>query len=239
MLNITISVSAVDYDKTLASLFPLLSGRLASSESTSAVILLLRELGDAAVPVARELLRRLSAEMKAELTAAALSAAAPDIQAALNRLLAEKGLSGAVTLGAVTAQPSGAGLRLRVESVAVDYPALLRSPSLNGTLERHFGALAAVFSRVGRMAVMLSPAAVEKLLLELAMQPGNRQSLMAAGEKLLGRVGVFLTLADLQLERTAAQSAPTGAAQPFTLTPGQEQALLRAVAGYLRDTVKR
>ena len=239
MLNITISVSAVDYDKTLAALFPLLSGRLASSQSTSAVILLLRELGDAAVPVARELLRRLSAEMKAELTAAALSAAAPDIQAALNRLLAEKGLSGAVTLGAVTAQPSGAGLRLRVESVAVDYLALLRSPSLSTALERHLGAHAAMFGSIGRMAVMLSPAAVEKLLLELAMQPGNRQSLMAAGEKLLGRVGVFLTLADLQLERAAAQSAPTGAAQPFTLTPGQEQALLRAVAGYLRDTVKR
>ncbi len=82
------------------------------------------------------------------------------------------------------------------------------------------------------------PTALEKLVLNHVYQGENKRKIISAGQNALDKYGVSLQISDIQIEQNAAgvPQTPNGR-RGLTLSEEQEDALIAAVAGYLKDTI--
>ena len=235
MLKVSATIASVDYESTLTALFPLLSDKLSHINSDHVGVQAFRQLGDAALPVAAGVLRRLPNETKSELMVSAVNAYSSLLTVKLNELLKSK-VGNGITIGGISAAQYGNTIQLSVYQVRADYHTLINNGAVEPMLTRHFGRIANWIVSFARM--LFSPDEVEARILPIAMKAQNKQRILSALNRILNTHGIGLVLSGIQIEKSNAAVTLSSDREPgFVLSERQKQALLSAVTVYLKDTV--
>lgn len=238
MLNGTLEIEAVDYERSLAGLLPLLVDKYRDRPGSGELGKLLDRLGEDVVPVARKLLSYLSPDDKDRVMVALLNANREKLVESANRHLSSLL---PITIGTLWAQDrEGSRLSLFCAGVEVDYPALLNSPLLEQGVDK-LGAEGGFLKGAARLALqMMSPEAIEKQGVALLGSESMKATLLPRFTEALARVGLHVTLRDLVLTSAEGVSSPVPApALSGGFLPDEVQdVVLDALTAYLRDSAR-
>lgn len=224
MLAANITIKNIDYEKTLEGIFPLLKEKLAEKESSHMTIRLFQKLEDAALPIALNIMNRLSDETKTELMVTILNTYSDQIRDKLNEKLEAHDIGKYLHMGEVSIAPRDGVLYLWLGKVKADYGNLLRALVPNRLVI--FGALAGAFA--GER--------LEEYALKFLWNDDNKQRVMDLAKDVLEQHGIMMELEDIQLMKDTSESVEVLEEEKhLQLTDEMEMQILDALAGYLKD----
>ena len=237
MLDAEITIKNIDYETTLCNIFPLLSEKISSSDSKNLIVRLLRQLGDAAVPVLSNVLDRLPEDTKDELLISAVNAYAPDLKDKVNRELRKDKWGQFFEIGTICVVKR-ADITLEISQIRVDYHELLKDEKVSSKVEDKLGVLSRPVKSIVNMAAFIAPDTIEKMGLDILLKNENKARLMELLRGVLIKYGIMIEVDELRIDQADEKCEDAVEVRSrFVPTEKAENDIISALAGYLRDSV--
>ncbi len=238
MLSVSITIRRMDYEGTLRSVFPALSGRVREMDPESHLIIrLFQHLGDAALPVLLGVMRKLETGTKNELLVRTLNACGPELREKLDEELRKDPFGRCFSEGGMEVTNED-GILLHFRHVEVDYAALLKNDQVQDLISGHLGRFSSLARKAADLAAAHAPDSLEKTVLTLLWRDDNKERLKAVLGHVLDVNGIHLEIGEIRIvQEEDPHEEAAGTARPFVLTPGMEDDILSALAAYLREQV--
>lgn len=210
MLDIRLELARVDHRRCVEVLLPLLVEHCAAKTEPNELDRFLAALGPDAAPAACALLGEMGTDEKDGLVVWLVSAHEERLRNAANRHLAELVNAPIIRIGRLSAlDRPGTRLALLASQVQIDYPALLHSPLVEDGIEQ-IGRENSVLKSAARLAVQmgmhLSSESLEKQCIALLNSAKVKERLMSVMQDALRQEGLDITVADMVVERSAANA---------------------------------
>lgn len=261
MINARIMISDIDYEKSIANLFPVGLEKCREMEKPNLAIRFLLKLGDASMEAALGILNRMAEKSKGELLCELVNLYCREIQSALNALLQKDEMGRNIYIGDIYMEQDAEGrLSLVGGNIKIDYGSLLK----NDTVKQKIGSFAGNAIRktmfggsdalrkmveetagsVAEFAVGVAPDMAEKKALSVISGEENKNRLLHMAEQVLGEKGLCVNLEDFALIQETFPGiqgemiVKDAKERKFELSPALEDELLDVVAGYLKMLTK-
>ena len=255
MLNATIRINSIDYEKTLQHIFPVVSEKVKALNSKKMIIRLFQQLDDAALPVVIGLAYRLPEATKNELLIRGLNAYAPVLMVKLNDELHKDKWGRCFTVGTFSVTQSD-GIFLEIDQIEVDYQELLSNEEVSSTVSMKFSdavgdrfgsgrlsrAVKAVAGAAGvagtAFATAVAPNTSERKALDYLAREDNKKRIIDFLKKNMTKYGIQIDVDDIQIMQVEnSANDVVEITKPFTLTEEMEDDIICALSGYLRSNV--
>lgn len=261
MINARINISEIDYEKSLANLFPVGLEKCRKMEKPNLAIRFLLKMGDTSMEAALGILNRMDEKSKGELLCGLVNLYCQEIQSVVNALLQKDEMGRNIYIGDIyMAQNPDGRLLLVGRNIKIDYGSLMK----NDTVKQKIGDFAGkaikktmfggndtlrkvvedTAGSVAGFAVGAAPNMAEKKALSVISRQENKNRLLHMAEQVLEERGLCVNLEDFVFAQEAFSGIQDevivkGAKErKIELSPALEDALLDAVAGYLKMLTK-
>lgn len=251
MLQINLSISSIDYESILHTVFPTVLEKVKKNDSQSLLFRLIRELDGDGEKVLLALMKYLSDDTKNELVCQCLNSYGATLTRKLNEYLHTDTWGRNLSIGNCFVAKQEAGLVLVAENVRADYRAFLNeagnTQNVEQTVKRFAGngfmvqmaakAAAATAEKMAQKYSAMNDTGLEAAGIGLLNQPMVRNKIQSLLSKALTSKGLDITLGALTVEQvnTAISSDDSGIIDSIHLSEELETALLKALADFLRD----
>lgn len=248
MINIIFTISAIDYEATFQTVFPAVLNKCKQAESNNMLLRLLAKLDGTAEPVLQGIMRYLPQDIRNKFFCQCVNSFGPALTRMLNTFLQTDGWGKNFALGAVRVMQNEGEILLIAENVCTDYKTLLETDAVQDKVEdvvANFagnGLLAKLAAKAAMGALKaageMAPEELEKAGMILLHRPDIQEKLLDMIGSALNDRGIAVTLSEISVEQSASDMPPqVYAQQQFSLSPELEDALLNALAEYLRGII--
>lgn len=244
MFDIRITVGKIDYEKTIASLFPAVLNKCRELKDPNLLLRLFLELEEDALTVLLDILERLSEHAKRELLYQFLNAYRNVMTVKFNEFLQNNTLGRNFSVQNLYIEQTGETLELIGKNVSIDYAGLLECEEVNSKINETvasfigFGGVGKLFAQHAGNALKAAagnmPEETEKLGLKLIQREDMREKIRNLAQEALQKKELAMELKSLSFVQV-----PDGdliyAEVPDTIkiTPELEAELIKALAGYI------
>ncbi len=253
MLNAKITISNVNYESCLKSVFPRIMRMAQSMESSRMSVRFLNGMGDDLLPVCLEIMGNMSQEEKNAALISVLEVYNGKIKNMLDLLLNRYELGNAVQIRKICAVSSegGSGISLIADGVEVDYNALLKTGIVSRYMDLYadkavekFGIKGVGFLK-GAAKVALStafktvPGEMEKKGVSLFGKPDINDRVKNILKSILERRGLELTVDEISLSQEQMKEEPEteNSENRAYLPEAIKASLVDAAVKYLKNSV--
>lgn len=250
MFDIRITIGSIDYEKTIATLFPAALQKCREMEEPGLILRLFLELGEDALPVLMGFLEKLSENARQELLCRFMNGYRMTLTEKVNLYLQEDAWGRNFVIQSLYIEQTSEGLELMGEGVRINFHALLESEGVRSKIQgaasviQGFGGFGKTIAHHAGMALKVAAEAAleetEKLGLKLLQREDVR-------EKLKGLAQDALEKRELALELKALSFVPVpdadivsdagGSPDAIVFSAELEEELIKALAGCIRGTV--
>lgn len=248
MFDIFFTISAIDYEATIQTVFPTILNKCKQAESNNVLLRLLAKLDEFAQPVLQGIMRYLPQDIKDEFFCQCVNSFGPTLTGMLNTFLQTDSWGKNFALAAVQVAHNEDAILLIAENVHADFKALLETDTVQDKVEGVVanlagnGFLAKLAGKAAKGALKaaseMAPEELEKAGMVLLNRPDIQEKLIGMIDKALNHRGIAVTLSKISVEQSASDTlSPVHIRQKFSLSPELEDALLNALAEYLRGLV--
>lgn len=248
MIDIYFTINAIDYEATFQTVFPTVLNKCKQAESNNMLLRLLAKLDEIAEPVLQGIMRYLPQDIRDEFLCQCVNSFGPTLTEKLNAFLQTNNWGKNFVLGAVQVTRNEGKILLIAENVRVDYKALLETDAAQDKIEgvvANFagnGLLAKLAAKAAKGALKaageMAPDELEKAGMILLRRPDIQEKLLNMIGGALNHRGIAVTLSEISVEQAASDMLPqVYVQQKFSLSPELEDALLSALAEYLRGII--
>ena len=239
MINITLKIARIDYDKSVETLLPQLVKEAAAKENPNGLEQFLVKLGRDTVPVVRKMLGYMDDSLKDGLVVWVTENQQPRIAETVNQQLAGVLGDSVMKIGALFAEDRpGTELALYASRIETDYAALLDSPLASSALGQMSGGGlmkgAAKFAL--SMASKASPDALEKQAISLLTSDRVKPKILGVMSDSLKKIGLEAELGDMTVQSVNVTALPMRSEKKFP--PELKDKLMDSAAALLRDNLK-
>lgn len=248
MIDIYFTISAIDYEATFQTVFPAVLNKCKQADASNVLLRLLAKLDETAEPVLQGIMRYFPQNIKDEFLCQCVNSFGPTLTEKLNAFLQTNSWGKNFVLDAVQVTRNEGKILLIAENVRADYKALLETDAVQDKVEEvvaNFagnGLLAKLAAKAAKGALKaageMAPEELEKAGMILLRRPDIQERLLdMIGSALIHR-GIAVTLSEISVEQSASDMLPQAyVQQKFSLSPELEDALLNALAEYLRGII--
>ena len=248
MIDIYFTISDIDYEAALRAVFPTVLNKCKQAESNNVLLRLLAKLDKTAEPVLQGIMRYLPQDLRDEFLCQCANSFSLTLTEKLNAFLQPNSWGKNFVLGAVRVTRNEGKILLVAENVRADYKALLETDAVRDKVEgvvANFtgnGLLAKLAAKAAKGALKaageMAPEELEKAGMILLRRPDIQEKLLDMIGGALNHRGIAVTLSEISVEQAASDMLPQGyVQQKFSLHPELEDALLNALAEYLRGII--
>ena len=238
MLNFTLQIENINYEKSVEALLPQLLKSASAKETPNSFEQFLVKLGADTVPVAKKLLGYMNTDVKDGLVVWVTASQQAKIVETVNQQLASTLGNSVMKIGALFAEDRpGTRLAFYASQIETDYAALMDSPLAASAMGQMGGGLmkgAAKFAL--SMASKASPDTLEKQAVNLLSSDRVKQKILTAVSDALKKVGLEAQLGDMTVQSVNVTSLPLRTDAKFP--PELKDGLFDAAAALLRDFAK-
>ena len=239
MINITLKIARIDYDKSVETLLPQLVKEAAAKENPNGLEQFLVKLGRDTVPVVRKMLGYMDDSLKDGLVVWVTENQQQRIVETVNQQLAGVLGDSVMKIGALFAEDRpGTELALYASRIETDYAALLDSPLASSALGQMSGGGlmkgAAKFAL--SMASKASPDALEKQAISLLTSDRVKPKILGVMSDSLKKIGLEAELGDMTVQSVNVTALPMRSEKKFP--PELKDKLMDSAAALLRDNLK-
>lgn len=248
MLQLSLALKSIDYEKTVHGLFPLVAGKLKAKKPDSLPAMLLNELGKDGEELASGILKTFPEAVLQDVVCQVSESYKNLITGKVNDILRSNELGRSVTVGSVAVEKRGGTLCLCARNVEADIKAILSSPALQTKIKTTVSQYAGggILGKMAAKAVEpvlnaisnMMPEKAETSGAELLKRPELKEKLLSFAAKKLTEKGIFASLGDLTIEAGTTRAAVDQTPDGLRLTPELKRALVSAVSQYLRSLKK-
>lgn len=135
MFDIRITVGTIDYEKTIATVFPTVLNKCRKLQNQNLLLNLFLELGEDAMLILLGIMKRLSEDAKQELLCQCMNAYQTVLTDKLNEYLQEDIWGKNFVIRSLYIEKTGEGLELIGEGVSVDFKSLLDNGKVQSKIE--------------------------------------------------------------------------------------------------------
>ncbi|MBQ6545971.1 MAG: hypothetical protein IJL72_09545 [Lachnospiraceae bacterium] len=235
MINITLQIERIDYQKSVENLLPQLVKEAEAKKSPNGFEQFVARLGKDAVPVAKKLLRYMSDDLKDGLVVWMAESRQESIVAAVNQQLDALLGNAVMKVGALHAEDRpGTRMVLVASQVETDYAALSSSPVVESALGQ-LGGENSLLKGAAKFALQMvtkaNPETLEKQGIALLSSDRVKPKILSALSGALGKIGLEATLGDMTVN---AGAGPAAAAIGTELPAALKDRLMDAVIAFLK-----
>lgn len=253
MINVSIVVSEIDYEKSFANLFPIAIKKCNEIEKPNRVIRFLQKMGNASMAAALGVMNRMTERGKGDLLCSLVNLYRGEIQATLKTFLDQNEFGKNVEFGDIFLEQDAAGrLALYGYDIKVNYSGLADNAMVQDKIKGITGNIVGgLGSKIGwlkeaaadgvgfaaKAAAGLAPGKIEKIGISILEKPENKKKLIAWISQILAERGVCLTLENCvftQELNSATWSADILEKDRKVFTEELEEELMDAVVKYLK-----
>lgn len=253
VINVRITTGALNYEETLHNLFPMLADKLRGADQDHTclrvVSALIDKLGGDAETVAVRLIQYLPKQSKDELVCQIVSSYESILIEKLNEVLLDNEIGRSFQIKTIKIQRTGVeGLDLLLGGVEADMKQLLYNETilagLNSEIQKKLepGILGKLSAKAAMAALCaaggLPNDEMERAGAALLTQPAIKNMVLDKTQQLLSSKSIVAPLTDLCVEPNCeAEGYIPGGAHPPERSAELEEALLTALAQYLKDNL--
>lgn len=248
MVNIYFTINAIDYEATFRTVFPTVLNKCKQADASNVLLRLLAKLDEAAEPVLQGIMRYLPQDIRNKFLCQCVNSFASTLTGMLNTFLQKDDWGRSFALGAVQVTQNEGEIVLVAENVRADYKALLETDVVQDKVEGFVanfagnGLLAKLAAKTAKGALKaargMAPEELEKAGMILLRRPDIQEKLLDMIGGALNHRGIAVTLSEISVEQSASDMLPQDyVQQKFSLSPELEDALLTALAEYLRGGI--
>ena len=228
-MNAYITVSAIDFDKSIYSAAPLVFKKLSEKPNPGLAVKFLNKLGMDGLPIVLNVLNSLSEADKNELAVIGINSFNEKIVSMVNKALREHSLADAVSFREIFAESSEGKIEIVISGLELDYAQLVGNKPAAGKLNT---------GGHGWFSGLLGGArkALEGSVLRVLNSQEVKARILSFAESRLEKSGIYIKLNDFYIDRSSAIatcSAPLGSAQ-FELPEELEDRVITAAAEYFK-----
>lgn len=260
MINARMDISHIDYEKSLANLFPAGMKKCSEIENPGMAVRFLKKMGESSMTAALGIMNLMTQKGKGELLCALVNLYRLEIQTALAAYLKENELGKNVRLGDIFLfQDLEGHLALSVYDIKINYSGLADNAQVQNKIKdiagNMVGNAGSMISKIGwlkeaaadgaglaaKAAAKLAPDEVEKLGISVLEKPQNKKKLLAWMDKILAEKGLCLTLEDCifsQEQSPKEQHTNVLEIEKVGFSEELEEELMNAVVRYLKVLLK-
>lgn len=244
MFDVRITAGEIDYEKTIASLFPEVLNKCGEIQNPNFPLRLFLELGEDALTVLLGILERLSEHAKRELLYQVLNSYRDVVTVKLNEFLQNHSLGRNFSVQNLYIEQTGDTLELIGKNVSIDYAGLLESEEVNLKINETvasfigFGGVGKIFAQHAGNALKAAagtmPEETEKMGLKLIQKEDMREKIRNMAQEELQKKGIAVELKSLSFVQVPdGDLIQAEAPEAIKITPELEAELIKALAGYV------
>lgn len=245
MLQLSLALKAIDYEKTVHGLLPFVVGRLKAKDPDGLPVMLLDELGNDGEELAVGLLKTFPEVLLQDTVCQVSESYKNLITDKVNGILHTNELGRSVTVGSVAVEKRDGKLCLCARNVEADIQSILSSPTLQTKIKNTVSQYAGggILGKMAAKAVEpvlnaisnMMPEKAESSGAELLKRPELKEKLLGFVTKKLTEKGIFASLGDLSVEAGTTRVPIDTTPDRLRLTPELKRALVKTVSQYLKS----
>ncbi|MCI8371003.1 MAG: hypothetical protein HFI75_01120 [Lachnospiraceae bacterium] len=257
MIHAWITIKEINYEKSFASLFPMVMKKCNEMEQPNLAIRFLNKMGNASMTAMIGILNCMEEKYKNELVFSIVEQYCTELPAMLNTRLQKDEVGRNIHIGGLDLVKDENGyLAFVVRNVQVDYSGLVKNNTVkqkigdfaNGAVKKTVFGKFDFLSKIAKdgaglaveAAVAAAPNTVEKKVLDMMNKKESKYKLLVMVQQELEAKGIFLKLKDFMFTKEelflkSEQNAEETKGRKFKLSPELEEGILDAVAGYLKS----
>lgn len=250
MIDVRITVGEIGYEKTITTLYPAVMDKCRELRDPNLLVRLFLELGEDVLTVLLGIMERLSESAKHEFLCQCMNVYRTILTDKLNEFLQGNTWGRNFVIQSLYVERTEDRLELVGKGVNVDYKALLEredvQSKINETAVSHLGKLGGFFAEHAgnalKKAAEAAPEKTEELGLMLLQRESVKGRLLSLAQTALDKRELALELQTVTiLAAEAADTSRDAQADVHTLkiSPELETELIKALGGYLRQTVRQ
>lgn len=262
MIYADIMIREINYEKSLANLFPIGIQKCSKMEDPNLAVRFLLKMGNASMTAALGILNLLDEKHKGELLCSLVNAYGHEIQSAFHAFLQNDDLGRNIHIGDISmAHDSNGCLSLIGRDIQIDYKGLMKSNKIKqrvseytdktmqktvlGGVNRFSSIVSDGIGIVTEAAVGAVPKTTEKAALFVVNQKKNKDRLLKMAEQALNKKGLCVKLKDFILQQEPSLAIKDEVIIEDTtekkrgLSAGLTEELLDAVVEYIKGMLKK
>lgn len=211
MINVSIIVSEIDYEKSFANLFPVAIKKCNEIEKPNMAVRFLQKMGDTSMVAALGVMNQMTERGKGALLCGLVNLYKEEIQAALQAYLEQNEFGENVKFGDIFLKQDAAScLALYGYDIQVNYSGLVGNAMVQDKIRNITGNVISGISKIGwlkeaaagsagfaaKAAAGLAPDKIEKIGISILEKSENKKKLMTWTAQILSEKGICLALAD-------------------------------------------